>query len=367
MAFKSVNPPVPTLKAQLVRESCSMVRHLMTDGRRVPPQVVQAADQFETALEQNQPIDIAALAATHERLSRLVAPAKPGTLYLLDDSFHQAGRESSLAPIRLVRQLVRVAVGCVLVFLVLSVAAVTEAHPEIQLVPWEIARIVMDRVFWLSAAGIGASFAMLFTLNDQILSRTYDPDETASYWVKFFLGLVAGFILVALVPIDHTAETGAEALTPPTIALLGGFSASAVYRILTRMVEALESIFTGGAREQVLASERAASTRAAEERVQGKMAVAAQLVDVQQRLAAGMTTDEAAAHLRTVVSTLLPAGDEAAPTPSAAPPAAPVDKVPALVVVSAPEEVVASVDTDDSEDESDSPARQTEESAAVVG
>jgi hypothetical protein len=333
----------------------------MTDGRRVPPQVVQAADQFETALEKNQPIDIAALAATHERLSRLVAPAKPGTLYLLDDSFHQAGRLNS--PIRLVRDLVKVAVGCVLVFLVLSVAAVTEAHPGIQLIKWDIARIVMDRVFWLSAAGIGASFAMLFTLNDQILSRTYDPDETASYWVKFFLGLVAGFILVALVPIDHTAETGAEALTPPTIALLGGFSASAVYRILTRMVEALESVFTGGAREQVLASEKAASTRAAEERVQGKMAVAAQLVDLQQRLAAGMTSDEAAAQLRTVVTTLLPSGDDAAPQP----PATPVAKVPALVVVRAPEDVVASADRDNSAGEPDAPARQTEESAAAVG
>jgi hypothetical protein len=338
-----------------------MVRHLVTNGTRVSPQVVQTADQFETALAQNQPIDIAALAATHERLSRLVAPAKPGTLYLLDDSFHQAGRLNS--PIRLVRDLVKVAVACVVVFLLLSITAVTEAHPEIQIFDDPVIRVVMDRVFWLAAAGIGASFAMLFTLNDQILSRTYDPDETASYWVKFFLGVVAGFILVALVPLDTTADSGAEALAPPTIALLGGFSASAVYRILTRMVEALESIFSGGAREQIMVSEKAASTRAAEERVQGKMAMAAQLVDLQQRLAAGMTSDEAAAQLRTVVSTLLPSGDDAAPQP----PAAPVAKVPALVVVSAPEEVVASADTDDSEDEPDAQARQTEESAAAVG
>jgi hypothetical protein len=37
------------------------------------------------------------------------------------------------------------------------------------------------------------------------------------------------------------------------------------------------------------------------------------------------------------------------------------------VVVSAPEEVVASADTDDPEDESDPAARQTEESAVAVG
>jgi hypothetical protein len=363
MASQSANPPVPTLKQQLVRESCSMVRHLMTDGRRVPPQVVQAADQFETALEQNQPIDIAALSATHERLSRLVAPAKPGTLYLLDDSFHHAGRVSALTPIRLVSQLVKVAVACVLVFLVLSITAVTEAHPGIQLIKSDIVRTVMDRLFWLAAAGIGASFAMLFQLNDQILSRTYDPDETASYWVKFFLGLVAGFILVALVPVDTTADNGAEVLGPATIALLGGFSASAVYRILTRMVEALESVFTGGAREQVISSEKAASARAAEERVQGKMAVAAQLVDIQQRLAGGITSEEAAAHLRTVVTTLLPGGDEAVAHP---PPPAPA-KVPALVVVSAPEAVAPQVDAPAPADESDAGAEQPDENAAAVG
>lgn len=361
MPETSTSASVPALKEQLVRESCSMVRHLMTDGRRVPPQVVQAADGFEAALEQDQPIDIAALAATHERLSRLVAPAKPGTLYLLDDSYHHAGRWSSMSPIRLVSQLVKVAAGCVLAFLVLSITAVTEAHPGVQLITSDILRTVMDRVFWLAAAGIGASFAMLFQLNDQILNRTYDVDETASYWVKFFLGVVAGFILVALVPVDTTADNGAEVLGPATIALLGGFSASAVYRILTRMAEALESVFTGGAREQILASEKSASMRAAEERVQANMAVAGQLVDLQQRLAGGITGEEAAAHLRAVVATLLPGGDESAA------PAPPLAKVPALVVVRAPEDAAAAADTDDSEDESDSPARQTQESAAAAG
>jgi hypothetical protein len=186
--------------------------------------------------------------------------------------------------------------------------------------------------------------------------------------VKFFLGLVAGFILVALVPIGsgsggEGATTGAQALGPPTIALLGGFSASAVYRILTRMVEALESIFSGGAREQMLSAEKGAVLRAAEETGQARMAVASQLVQIQQRVALGLPPHEVSAQLRDVVATLIPA-DADGPVP---PPTAPAEKVPALVVVSAPEAPAAPADTDDSEDEPDAPAEQTEESAAAVG
>lgn len=347
----SASPSVPSLKEQMVRESCSMVRHLVTNGSRLPPTVIQSADQFETALAQNQPIDMTALASTHERLSRLVSPARPGTLYLLDYVHQQGSRSSSLGPVRLVQQLVRVAMVCVGIFIVLSVMAMADAHPTVQLFARDlvIVEIILQRVFWLSAAGIGASFAMLFQISEQIMARTYDPDETASTWVKFFLGVVAGFILVALVPFDITAETGAEALGPPTIALLGGFSASAVYRILTRMVEALESVFTGGAREQAAAAEKAAVTRAAEESSQGRMAVAGQLVDIQQRMAAGLAPEQAAAQLRQVVAALVPSSSEfpgTAPAPEAqrTPTDEAPDKVPAFAVVSAPQDAAASAD-----------------------
>lgn len=342
MSVISSIQPVPTLKEQLVREACSMVRRLLASGTRVPPSLVQASERFESALVQNRPVDMMALASTHERLSRLVAPAKPGTLYMLDHNANPRGRWSSLGPIKLVRDLVRVAILCVVIFIALSVLAIADARGEIDLIRLVdsdgnehhellVIKVILERVFWLAAAGIGAAFAMLFQLNDQIVSRTYDPDESASYWVKFFLGVVAGFILVAMVPLDATADSGAEALGPPTIALLGGFSASAVYRILTRLVEALESVFSGGAREQAMAAEKAAVVRASEESTQARMAVAGQLVKIQQRLVNGAPVDQANVELQGVVDTLVPSA-AADPLPSVTP----LDPAPEPVVVSAP-------------------------------
>jgi hypothetical protein len=370
--------PAPTLKEQLVRESCAMARHLVTNGARVPSSLIQAVDQFEQALAQNKPVNMVAVAGTHERLARLVAPAKPGTLHLLDGDINLAGREaSSLGPVKLVRDLVRVAMFCVAVFIALSVVALVDANAGVDLFNVELARgerphayhqtllvvkIVLERVFWLAAAGIGASFAMLFSLNDQIVTRTYDPDESQSYWVKFFLGLVAGFILVALVPIDKASasdgtSSSVQALGPPTIALLGGFSASAVYRILTRMVEALESIFTGGAKEQAATAEKSATIRANEESSQGRMAVAGQLVDLQQKLAAGMSGDQASAHLQQVVAALVPSAAEfQQPVEFPAPDTA--DKVPAFAVIAAPEDAPAASDAQPSADPQPASASQ---------
>lgn len=394
----TASPPVPSLKEQLVRESCSMVRRLVTNGSRVPPSLIQAADDFETALAQGKPVDMTALAGTHERLARLVSPAKPGTLYLLDVNFHQHGREaSSLGPVKLVRQLVRVAMVCVAVFIALSVVALVDAHSAIDVFGVEpepgqppaaddhrmlIIKIILQRVFWLAAAGIGASFAMLFALNDQITARTFDPDETPAYWVKFFLGLVAGFILVALIPLDsgggaQGATNGAQALGPPTVALLGGFSASAVYRILTRMVEALESVFTGGAKEQAAAAEKNAVSRAADESSQARMAVAGQLVDIQQQLAAGMPSEQAAAKIRQVVAALVPTSSEFSgtvqgaalqPAPPAEVTTAAPDKVPALVVVGGPADAASAEDSADASVPAEEPSRDAAAPApAAVG
>jgi hypothetical protein len=372
---------MPSLKEQLVRESSAMVRQLIGNGIRVPPAVIHAADQFETALEQKKPVDVIALAGTHERLSRLVAPAKPGTLYLLDAATQQRGDEAGFtSPLRIVRHMIRVAIVCVGVFIILSVLSLTEAHDGIRLFPndYLIIKVILDRVFWLAAAGIGAAFAMLFQLNDQVTSRTFDPDESSSYWVKFYLGVVAGFILVALIPESvvggaevtaHADGTSAQALARPTIALLGGFSASAVYRILTRMVEALESIFSGGAREQAAVAEKAAATRANDESAQSRMAVAGQLVDLQQKLAAGMKPEDAAAHLRSVVAALVPSSAEfggadagaagGAPQPAAAAP----DKVPALAIVADP----ADEPTADSTSPADAPQDAAAPPPAPVG
>ena len=112
----------------------------------------------------------------------------------------------------------------------------------------------------VASAGLGSVFSILFPLSEQVATCTYDPSNDARYLFRIVLGLVAGIILAALIPVEQIA--GLEELTQPLLALLGGFSASTVYRILQQLVSALEAAFQGDPKERLQQELRLASAKA---------------------------------------------------------------------------------------------------------
>ena len=55
------------------------------------------------------------------------------------------------------------------------------------------------QLHFMSAAGLGASFAVLFEINTYTLKAAFDPLYEPSYWTRFALGLIAGVLLADLV------------------------------------------------------------------------------------------------------------------------------------------------------------------------
>jgi hypothetical protein len=319
-----------------------MVRHLVGKGMRAPATLVQAAAGFESARNAGQAPDIAALASVHERLAKLVAPASPSTLYLLDRTYHQPIRFGSLGPVSVVRQLVMFSMGCVLAFITLSIYHLTYGPGQAKTDP--ILHALAENVYWLAAAGVGASFAVLFQVNESIAKGTFDPDDAPAYWIKVFLGVVAGFILVAMVPTEGIDSANARVLAKPTIALLGGFSAQAVYRILNRLVETLEDLFSGGHKEQAAVREQAVAARAQEDAAQARLAVAGKLVHLQEQIAAGADVKR---QVQDLIRSLVPESephDVPAPAPASAPvpetPEVPADAIIATGIPVAPVVIV---------------------------
>ncbi len=309
-----------------------MIRYLLSSGKHCPPAVVAAVD----AAGHGPRADLAALVAAHGRLARLSAPASPATIRLLDALAHSdEGRWSTLGAVKLVRQMMMVALGCVALFVALSLSRYV-AVGDVDLAHSSGGKLLLNELFWMASAGMGASFAMLFQVNQYITDRTYDPAYAPAYWVKFLLGVIAGFIMVALLPFaepDAAAATGSAAettqtFTQPLVAMLGGFSASAVYGILTRLVGAVESLFSGDAREQATAREAAAVQRLNGEAAEARIAVAGRLVQVQQQLSSGAAPGDLSLRLQEVIDSLVPAASEpAVPEPAGE------AKVPALALV----------------------------------
>lgn len=301
--------PVSTgVREQLVHECTAMARYALASGMPLPAAL---ADTVERAASAPAGGDVAPIARAHAQLSRLVAPATPRALLLMGDE-HSAGRRfPMLGPVGLVRRMMVAAVISILVFIATSLTTYVD-HDTVSIHNSSGVALLVVELFWLSAAAMGASFAMLMKVSGYVVKRSYDPKYESSYWIKFFLGVMAGFILVALVPI-HDANGSAIELARPTLAMLGGFSASAVYRILMRMVETVEGVFSPDRKDEIHQREQAAVARAQEETAQGKMAVAGQLVSLQQEVAAGASGDAVSARIRDIVTALVPDPDTGSP------------------------------------------------------
>lgn len=247
-------PRKEELSDQLLIEATAMARYAFAAGKEVPPAILGSID----------PNDQAKLAEAHNGLAALVAPATPGTIRILEEE-KKDGFGRYLGPIRLVRQLVIVALVFVAAFV--AIATATDAGAEATK-GGTLGRGLSSLAvvgYLLTAAGMGAVFAALFKLHRYVEEGTYDRTYDASYWILIVLGLIAGLLLAQFIPIKSVA--GDATFSKPLLALLGGFAASAVHRILERLVVTLEALVRGDGSDEVkaarqqLAAERATQNR----------------------------------------------------------------------------------------------------------
>jgi hypothetical protein len=250
------------------------------------------------------------LAAIHGRLSEIIAPATPRTVLLLATETARMGFWSFLGPVRLVRGMAIVAIVCLLAFIALSLSSevntesigknIFESHGF---------TLLINLSFLMTAAGLGACFAALFLANRYIAQGTFDPKYESSYWIRFILGLMAGLILSQLIPLSNS-HSSTVVVTRPMLAMLGGFSAAVVYRMVNRLIEALESLASGETREINAVQEQAAQARLAAQSAQTRVQLAASLTKLQQQLGAHASPEVLQQELDRVMKNLVPFDEE---------------------------------------------------------
>lgn len=302
------------LHEQVMHECAAMARYALASGMKVSPTLMSELEKIRQTASPGA-AETAALVRIHSQLAVLVAPATPRALLLLGDDQHNAPRFAWFGHVGVVRRMMFVSAVSVLLFLLVSLTPTVDDVTKTLLKTngWDALAI---EAWWVSAAAMGASFAMLMQVSDYIVKRTYDPKHEPGYWIRFLLGIMAGLILAGLIDVPTTG--GLAALGKPTLAMLGGFSASAVYRILNRLVDTVESLFRPSPKEEIAQRERAAQVRANEENSQSKVALAGRLVRLQQQLSAGASPADLTGELQKILGVLVP---ETAPSEVEAQPA----------------------------------------------
>ncbi len=339
------SPPRPIWEHTL-RECLAMTEYAFAAGMKVPPDLSvkldslgtvaapaapavpladatnAAADEAEAQAARHAPTpaepDPQTLTLVHNRLADLVAPATPKTILLLATEQAKSGPFLFLGAVPMIRRLMALAALSMFGFGLVSLSENVDGS-GFNLLQNSGLSLFLSEIFLLSAASIGASFANLFQAQRYIKDGTFDPKYESSYWVRYVLGLMAGTILALLIPVEALAggqgDSIIDQLGKPILALLGGFAAAAVYRILHRMVAALESLVSGDTHDQVAAEEQAAKSRLAERQTQDRMNLSLQLIALEEKL--GTSADPAIrSELKKVQHQLIKGEEDVHPEPS---------------------------------------------------
>jgi hypothetical protein len=236
------------LKLRIFNENLAMIKFLAGEGKSIPKLAskiltVSESKNQEECLSNNEMLHL------HKQLSHKILPAKPNTILLLHKESKNKSRFRFLGPVPLVRQFMSVTLLCLLLFISLGVSKnVNREILSAGLLNSHGLVLLENLIFLLAAAALGGCFSELFQINKYISLGIYDPKFESSYWIRLLLGIVAGLMLAVIIPVSkyvNPEEASLNYVSVPLLAMLGGFSASLVYRILTRLVWAVESVFIG--------------------------------------------------------------------------------------------------------------------------
>lgn len=310
-----IDPSNLLLHEQLVEECTAMAKYAFASGLHVPGKVIQILNRFtgkaltcpsapadgetnqsrdtgtgETGVKSQNPDDIRGLIMVHERLTKIVEPAKPRTILLMEQEQKRKSLFSFLGVVPFIRRMMLAAIVCLVLFITISLSPDINNNPE----SWDLFKssgwaLLLKELFLLSAAGLGASFTALFRANRYIVEGTFDPKYESSYWIRFSLGFIAGMILATLIPIEESVRAD---FGKPLLAMLGGFSANLVYRVISRIIDTFEALFRGDNRAMVQAEKAQVKTRATEDEIQNKVKMASNIMKIQQEIDANMKPEE---------------------------------------------------------------------------
>ncbi|MEM7105561.1 MAG: hypothetical protein AAF502_20655 [Bacteroidota bacterium] len=302
------------LKNHFLEDAFCMVRYATNSGKSIPASVIRILEQLRAdgmgdviGTELNDKHGLEDLIHVHDQLVKIVAPATPESIKYLESEENKKSFFGFFSKVSFIRQLGFATIFCFI--LLLSLATIKEVGFNSVGISGGLTGWAMfaHLIFLLSAAGLGASLHELWEARQYTTDRTFHPKFISSYWARFTLGLVAGLVLATLIPVEHKGDV-LNSLKPATVALLGGFSTSLVYKVLNRLVELAEQFFGGKPKEAAKAENAAGKAKAELEKSNAK--ITRYITEVKELLSGGADSEQIKDKLEKMLNSILPASDD---------------------------------------------------------
>jgi hypothetical protein len=311
MMAKPTDIPKPDLDIaslcdQAYQECLAMTKYALASGKKIPAGTMEALQGIGSHPKSQQ---LSSLVQIHEKLARAIAPATPQTILILESESAKKHFFSFLGLLPLVRRFMLTAV----IFLILFIGVQTfpQADLSLPVLDQQNDVFILLVLSLIAAAGLGATFAALFQANKYITAGTYDPKYESSYWIRFILGIISGLTLSILIPTTwyKNAQPGFMQMAKPLLAMLGGFSTTVVYRILSRLVESVESLIVGNKEEAFAVKEKEINAKIAEEDFRTRQEMATSLMNVLQQIDPNVDPEQIRQQLNSLLKKVSPTSD----------------------------------------------------------
>ncbi|UCD85817.1 MAG: hypothetical protein JSU92_06375 [Deltaproteobacteria bacterium] len=313
-----------TFLDQLISESNEMIQYAFGRGLKVPGQItaklaeilMRRAEWSASQVESNSEVpsnincnkeiayhkvQISELTQIHGELSEIVKPAMPKSIVTIKKA--STGKFFSFGAIPLVRKLVFLELLSLALFILCASTKYTGTREGITFINASGLPVLINQIFYLAAAGLGASFYALFTVNKYMVEGTFDSSFESYYWVRFMLGLVSGTILANFITLD-LSDIASPEMEKALLSILGGFSAEAVYRILNRLISSIMTLVQGDTKDIIRSREKKIEAKLMEQSGKERLKVASRLISLQQLISKGSNPEELKAELDNVMKQL---------------------------------------------------------------
>lgn len=329
------------LKKQLMAE-CQIMVDFAKDGGDTPdPNLASRLEALSIEIHQLKDADalgdpsidgnkvsfadahiLSRLTEIHNVLAELILPAKPRAVMAFSGEEGKKARKPSLmrfsSNIPLVKRMWLTALLSLISLIGFSLFPQVDGDQgSFNLLSNEGTNLLLNYMFLLSAASMGACFSGLFTANKFIKDGTIDPIMESTYWSRYILGLMGGIMIAMLIPVDTlmsvmdggAPETEAEkkihSMGAPLLALVGGFASNLVYVILAKLVKLMESVVKPDPKAGMNAKLTSERAKIADQATKTKMSQAQQINLLQKRVAESGNVEEVQKELQKMQEQLL--------------------------------------------------------------
>lgn len=196
-----------------LRECVAMTDYLFSSTKTVPPSAASSLHDRITEANLGAGLDPEQLAELHNELAGLIEPAKPCAVAFVYEQSKKGGGggwrrfQRFFGPIPIIRRMLILSVFSLACFIYLSASGrINEEMLDTSLFYREGNDQVLIALFFISGAAIGASFANLYRAYQYVSKGAYDPKLDATYWMRFVLGITAGYILAEVVTLNFDTQ-----------------------------------------------------------------------------------------------------------------------------------------------------------------